>query len=153
MDYRKLEILMNLRNAGEITEEEFQREKAKLQEEDGEFSSDLYGMSKSDYLMLLHLSQFASYIIPLLGIVLPFVLWATKREQDADVDAHGKVVLNWIITSYIYLFVGIMLVFVGIGIPLLILLGVLGLVYPIMGAMKAKNGEFWHYPFSIQIIK
>lgn len=152
MDYRKLEILMNLRNAGEITEEEFQREKAKLQE-DGEFSSDLYGMSKSDYLMLLHLSQFASYIIPLLGIVLPFVLWATKREQDPDVDAHGKVVLNWIITSYIYLFVGIMLVFVGIGIPLLILLGVLGLVYPIMGAMKAKNGEFWNYPFSIQIIK
>ena len=41
-----------------------------------------------------------------------------------------------------------MLSFILIGIPLLILLGVLCVVFPIIGAIKANDGIAWPYPGS-----
>ena len=39
-----------------------------------------------------------------------------------------------------------LLTFVVIGVPLLIVLAVAGIVFPIVGAIKANSGEFWEYP-------
>jgi hypothetical protein len=32
-------------------------------------------------------------------------------------------------------------------------LGILAVVFPIIGGIKANNGELWHYPMTINIIK
>ena len=36
-----------------------------------------------------------------------------------------------------------------IGIPLLLAVLVLSIVYPVIGAIKASGGRVWRYPFSI----
>jgi uncharacterized Tic20 family protein len=36
-----------------------------------------------------------------------------------------------------------------IGVPLLIILGVLGIIFPIIAGIKANNGEVWKYPGAI----
>ena len=91
--------------------------------------------------MLLHLSVFAGYAIPIAGLVAPIVIWQVRKVDLPQIDVHGKIVVNWIISMAL------------IGIPLLILLGVLGLVFPIIGGIKANNGEAWEYPLSIQFFK
>ena len=38
--------------------------------------------------------------------------------------------------------------FVFVGVPMLIALGVGGIVFPVIGGLKAQKGELWPYPMS-----
>lgn len=111
-----------------------------------------WGMDMKSFLLLMHLSQFGGYIIPGLGLILPIVMWATNKDEYPLVDKHGKEILNWIISAVIYGFVGFLLTFVLIGIPILIALAIMAVVFPIIGAIQANNGQFYKYPLNIRII-
>lgn len=103
--------------------------------------------------MFMHLSQLANFVIPLAGVIAPIVMWQTKKDQLEGVDAHGKVIVNWLISSFIYSIGCAILSIILIGIPMLIALGVLAIGFPIYGAIKANDGEVWPYPLSIKFIK
>jgi len=103
--------------------------------------------------MFIHLSQFAGFIIPALGWVLPLILWLIKRDNSAYIDAQGKIVMNWIISSLIYSIIGFILTFLLVGIIWLIALGVCSIVFIILGAIRAKEGTLWAYPLSITFLK
>lgn len=104
------------------------------------------------YAMFIHLSQLAGLIIPGLGWILPLVLWLTRKDQSAFIDENGKIVMNWIISSLIYGVVGTILIFLLIGIPVLIALGICSLIFTILGAIRASEGTAWPYPLSIRIL-
>ena len=117
--------------------------------------------------MFLHLSQLLNLIIPPGGLIAPIVLWQMKKDEMPALDAHGKMVVNWIISSTIYFFISGIII--AIGIPLMLILvgfvlifigglafaavGIMGLVFAIIGGIKANNGEFWEYPLTIKFIK
>ncbi len=155
MKYEHIKILDELRAKGTITEEEFQREKAKILAEEnsrysGAYKKPLFGMTQNTYLMLMHLSQFASWLIPFIGIVIPILMWTTNKDSNAEVDRHGKNILNFNISYAIY---SLALTIIIIGIPLLIVLFVIYVVVLVMAAIKANNGEYWEYPLTIKFIK
>jgi|KBSSwiStaDraftv2_1062776.scaffolds.fasta_scaffold105790_2 uncharacterized Tic20 family protein len=105
--------------------------------------------------LLLHLSQLANIVIPPAGIIAPIVIWQVNKEKMPALDAHGKMVANWIISSIIYWFVSVILLFVFF-IGLIPMLGLLiaGVAFPIIGALKANNnGELWEYPLTIKFLK
>jgi uncharacterized protein len=112
-----------------------------------------WGMDEPTFSMLLHLSSFLGIAIPFAGIVLPVVMWATNKNESAVIDAHGKNVINWIISFMIYAFISAILCMVLIGIPMLFALGICSLVFTIMGAVKANHGTVWAYPMSIRFFK
>jgi uncharacterized Tic20 family protein len=99
---------------------------------------------------LLHLSLFAGYVVPLAGFIAPLVIWLSMKDESPEIDAHGRVVVNWIITSVIWWAIAIALCMVLIGIPLVIILGAISVIFPIIGAIKASNGVVWKYPTSIE---
>jgi uncharacterized Tic20 family protein len=101
----------------------------------------------------LHLSQLLGLVVPLLGWVAPVVLWQLKKDELPGLDVHGKIVSNWILSALIYGVVCGVLVFLLIGIPLLAVLGLLTVIFPIVGAIKANGGEAWKYPLSIPFFK
>lgn len=104
--------------------------------------------------MLCHLLSFVGFIgIPLGNILGPLVLWLIKKDQDALVDATGKEVLNFQISAFIYGIVCALLFFVVIGVVLLPILIIAVVVYTIIGAMKANEGQLYRYPFTIRFIK
>ena len=103
--------------------------------------------------LFLHLSQLANVILFPIGIVLPIVLWQMNKDKMPAIDAHGKMVANFMISMTIYLFASIVLMFLLIGFLLLPIVGLIGIIFPIIGAMKANNGEFWEYPLTIKFIK
>lgn len=155
MKYENLKILDDLRQKGSITEEEYQREKAKILNEDGNSFSNatrkpLFGLQENNYLMLMHLSQFAGLFVPLLGYIVPILMWITNKDENANVDKHGKNILNFTISFLIY---SAVLAITIIGIPLLVVLGILYVVFVIMATLKANNGEYWKYPLTIEFIK
>jgi uncharacterized protein len=105
--------------------------------------------------LLLHLSQLANIVIPPAGIIAPIVIWQINRDKMPALDAHGKMVTNWIISSVIYWAISVVLIFVFL-IGLIPMLGLLiaGIAFPIIGALKANNnGELWEYPLTIKFLK
>ena len=144
--YDDLNTLENLKLKGAITEEEYQREKQRILNNTGSY---LWGMNQSTYLMLLHLSQFAGYIIPGLGFVLPIVMWQTNKE-NREVDRHGKNIVNFMISMFIYIAISCVLCFILIGFAFLGILAVLQIIFIIIAAVKASNDEYWDYPLSIK---
>ncbi|MDQ3324071.1 MAG: DUF4870 domain-containing protein [Acidobacteriota bacterium] len=103
--------------------------------------------------LFLHLSQLLNFILPPAGLVVPIVLWQVKKDKMPALDAHGKMVTNWIISSVIYWAISFVLMFVLVGFAGFIILGIVGIVFPIIGAIKANNGEFWEYPLTIKFLK
>jgi len=104
--------------------------------------------------LLLHISIFAGYVVPIAGFVAPIVIWQLKKNELPLIDRHGKNALNWLISTLIYGFCCSLLVFAFfIGVPLLFALLILGIIFPIVAAIKANNGEVWKYPLSITFLK
>lgn len=103
--------------------------------------------------MFLHLSQLLNLILPPAGIIVPIVLWQMKKEETPALDAHGKMVVNWLISSLIYFAVSGVLCIILIGFLGLLALGIMSIVFPIIGGIKANNGELWEYPLTIKFLK
>lgn len=112
-----------------------------------------WDMDLKSFTILMHLSVFAGMIIPMGGIVLPLVMWLTNKEKSSLIDAHGKNIMNWMISSFIYAVASVILMVVGIGFLMIIALVILSLIFTIMGAVKASNGEVFKYPLAIEFIK
>lgn len=110
-------------------------------------------MSERTYCMLIHFSVFAGYAVPIAGLIVPIVLWQIKKDEMPSVDGHGKMVLNFVLSTMLYGIVCIPLTFVLIGIPLLIALSIAAVVLPIIGGVKANDGILWQYPLIINFVK
>ncbi len=112
----------------------------------------VWGMDVPTYCMLLHISLFAYYFTGI-GFIAPIIMWAVNKDRNTRIDAHGRVVLNWIISSMIYLAVIVPLCFVLIGLPLFFIWWVCSVIFTIVGAVKASDGELWAYPLSIPFFR
>ena len=103
--------------------------------------------------MFIHFGQLAGYVLPLAGLVLPFILWQVKKAELPGLDVHGKIVCNWIISELIYGVIGgVLCLACGIGLLILIPLAIIGVIFPIIGGIKASSGEVWRYP-QLQVLK
>jgi len=155
MNYDDLLRLDELRKAGVISEEEFQNEKQKFfnQKQNPQIQKPLLGLSENSYIALMHISQFAGIMIPGLGFAVPVVLWLLSKEYNPKVDTVGKHIINFMISMFIYYAVSGVLCCIVIGIPMLIALGILHIIFVIKAAIKANNGETWKYPLTIDFLK
>jgi uncharacterized protein len=103
--------------------------------------------------MFLHLSLLANLVIPLTAVVIPILIWQLKKTELPQIDVHGKIVMNWFISWCVYFVVCAFGCVILVGIPLMVALLVVGVVFPIIGGVKANNGEIWRYPLSITFLK
>lgn len=103
--------------------------------------------------MLCHLTALAGYVIPFGNIIGPLIMWLVKKDQSEYVNTQGKSSLNFEISITIYVLVSILLIFVIIGIPLLIGLGLFQLITVIIASIKAYDGQSFKYPLSIEFVK
>ncbi|PQB06634.1 tRNA modification GTPase [Polaribacter filamentus] len=105
-------------------------------------------------LVLTHLSQLLDFVTGIGGFIVPLVLWLTKKDDVIGMDEHGKAILNFRISMFIYILICIPLILLlGLGILGLIAIGFFYLIFPIINAIKASNNELPNYPLSIKIIK
>lgn len=153
MDLDQIEKLNDLKQKGMISEEEYQQAKARILGAQPQQATlqphTIVQTNNYDYALILHLSQFCSWLIPFLGLVVPLIMWQSKKE-DPYIDEQGKVVMNWVFSSLIYAIVCLILFVVLIGIPLLAGLAICSVVFTIMGAMDANKGVIKNYPMVIK---
>ena len=104
--------------------------------------------------MLCHASALSGIFLHVLGHVFgPLCIWLLKRNESPEIDAHGKESLNFQLSMLIYNVIAAILILVLIGIPLLILLYVLNIVFVIVASIQAGDGKLYRYPMTIRFIK
>jgi uncharacterized Tic20 family protein len=102
--------------------------------------------------MFCHLSIFIGFVIPFGNVIAPLIIWLIKKDEFPLVDDQGKEVLNFQISVTIYFIASIILIFILVGIPLLIALGVFVLITTVIGAIKANEGIKYRYPLTIKFL-
>ncbi|ASK64667.1 hypothetical protein CFK39_01095 [Brachybacterium avium] len=97
-----------------------------------------------------------------LGWVGPLVVYLMYKDRDRFVRFHSAEALNGAIAVFaaqvvLTIVITIVAVFtLGIGTilyPLVGLPALLQLVFSIIGAIKANQGEYWSYPFNLRLVK
>ena len=99
--------------------------------------------------MLTHLSGLAGYIIPLGGIIVPIIIWIVKKDDRVIASiAKQAILLN--IAVFVLGCALALLILTVILIPVVFLgwalLGLIAVILPIVGAVKALDGEYYTYP-------
>jgi uncharacterized Tic20 family protein len=103
--------------------------------------------------VLCHASALLGLFMHFLGHLLgPLIVWLVKRGDSAEIDAHGKESLNFQLSMLIYDIVAGILCIVVIGFPLLIALWIANTVLVIIASIKASEGQFYRYPFTIRFL-
>lgn len=113
-------------------------------------------LSSSDermWAMFAHLSALTGFFTLIGSIVGPLIVWQIQKDKSAFVDYHGKEAVNFNITMAIAAGVSFLLFLLLVGLVLIWIVGAVWLVFTIIAAIKANNGEYYRYPLSIRFIK
>ena len=97
--------------------------------------------------VLSHLSSLMG-----VGFILPLAVYLIMRKESEYVASNAREALNFHISMLIYSLCCIPLIFILIGIPLLIGLGIFSLVMGIVAAVKASDGFCYRYPLTLRLV-
>ena len=94
-----------------------------------------------------------------MAFLVPLAVLLIKGKDSGFVRHHAVESLNFQLSMLIYLFAGVLLALVTLGVGLIvvvpagIVLGVLWLVFVVVATLKASNGESYRYPLTIRFVK
>jgi uncharacterized protein len=105
------------------------------------------GSNDKLWIILCHLS-------PFLGVpfILPLIVYLVMKQGSPAVAAHAAEAFNFHLSMLIYAICSIPLVLIVIGIPLLMVIGLLSIVCAIIAALRAAEGGFYRYPLTIRLV-
>lgn len=106
-------------------------------------------MNPSDekmWAVLIHLGGwFLNFLVPLIG-------YLVLKDRGPFIRSQTATALNFQLTILIAYVAGGVLSIVLIGIPILIAAAILNLVFSIIAAVKAGQGEWYQYPLAIRFV-
>jgi uncharacterized Tic20 family protein len=87
-----------------------------------------------------------------LAFLAPLLVLVVKGNASPWVRRNAVESLNFQLSMLIYAVVCIPLMFILIGFLLIVVVGIAWLVFTIIGAVKANNGEDYQYPLTIRMV-
>jgi len=104
--------------------------------------------------MFSHLAALAGIVVPVIGcIIAPLIVWQIKKDEFSFVADQGKEALNFQISILMYAIVSGLLCFACVGFVLLPAVYIFDLIFLLIAAVKANDGESYRYPLTIRFIK
>ena len=108
--------------------------------------------------MVCHLAGLAVFLgIPFGNVIGPLIVWLIKKDEMPFVDDQGKESLNFQISVAIAAVCLVVVSFLPPAVcitgPALVALSVLMVIFVVIAALKANDGECYRYPASIRFIK
>ncbi len=109
--------------------------------------------------MWCHLSALAGLMVPFGSVIGPLLVWQIKKNEIPSVEVHGKAALNFqltvLIVAVVVGIVGFILSFFCVGFVFFLLLplvGLAGLIFPVIAGIKANEGKDYKYPYSFTLV-
>jgi uncharacterized Tic20 family protein len=89
----------------------------------------------------------------LFGFLPALIGYLVLKDRGPFVRDHTRTALNFQITMVIVSVVGALLTIVLVGFLILAAVGIVIIVFSIIAAVKANNGQYYKYPMTIECIK
>lgn len=120
-----------------------------------------------NWAMCVHLASLSGILALYIGFFVgPLVVWLLGRETRPSLTDHMKEVVNffitWTIVIGVLVVIGFLLTLLTLGIgaiivvPLAWLLGIVffvgAIIFPIIGAIKAREGIVYRYPLTLRLL-
>ena len=104
---------------------------------------------------LFHLLALLGLGFPILNIVLPFILWILKKDENPEFDKQGKQVLNFHLTFTIVFFPAIvlMVLYFPVGFPLVVVSYAFMVVMTLINLFRSIKLAPVNYPFAYPFFK
>ena len=110
-------------------------------------------VSDQQWIVFLHLSALAGFVLPSFGHILgPLIIWLVKKPESPAIDAAGRNVLNFQISWTIWMVVSFLTIWACVGVVVFPAVVIAWLVFVIIGAVKASNGETYQFPLTIKML-
>ena len=116
-------------------------------------SPPIISQRERNWAMGAHASSLLGWVgVPFANIIAPLVIYLIKRDEMPFVADQAKECLNFQITLTLGLLVAGMLALLVVGLPLLIALPVIGILFTIIAAVRAADGVHYRYPLTIRFV-
>jgi uncharacterized Tic20 family protein len=89
----------------------------------------------------------------LLSLAIPLLILIVRGPSSAFVADHARECLNFQITAFIMVVVFAILCIVLIGIPFLLATVALALVWTVIAATRAVDGQLYRYPICFRFVR
>ncbi|MFY0672350.1 MAG: helix-turn-helix domain-containing protein [Bacteroidia bacterium] len=117
----------------------------------------------SEALLRLNLSQLSFIIFPFLGILIPLIIWISKKDKVKNIDRVGKSILNFQLSWTLLLFVIVIGLFIVSKLELsnvsfsglFMIIGVMyfmNFIIAISNSLRYHNGKSIKYPMLIRFL-
>jgi uncharacterized protein len=107
-------------------------------------------MPTKDERLMAALIYVSSFFTVFIG---PIIIWLLKKDESDLVDYHGKEYFNFLISYAIYGIISSILIIVLIGLVIAPIVGLLAIIFTILAAIKAYEGEQYRIPTVIHFFK
>jgi len=87
------------------------------------------------------------------NVLVPVIAYFVLRDRGNFVREHTRAALNFHITMAIAYFAGVLTSVLGIGILVIAATGIVSIVFGVLAALAANQGQFYRYPLSIEFLK
>ena len=109
--------------------------------------------------MWCHLSVLVGLLVPLGNVIGPLIIWQIKKAEFPTVEVHGKAALNFQLTVLLAVVAGLILAFVlsffcvgWLLFPGVMLIGLAGIIFPVIAGIKANDGQEYKCPCSLTLV-
>ena len=87
------------------------------------------------------------------GLIVPIVVYFVKRDESAFVSHHAKEAINFHISVILAVIVSIPLMIVfGLGVLTLFATLIASVIYGVIAAVRALDGEYYEYPYTLRLV-
>jgi uncharacterized Tic20 family protein len=120
-------------------------------------TTDGRGWAATAHVAALVAALATSWFAGIAGSVAALVVWLVARDRSAFAAAHAKEALNFNFSMFLYAVASVLLVVFTLGlgllvaVPVWIALAIAWLVFTIVAAVKAWDGEIYRYPLTLRI--
>jgi uncharacterized Tic20 family protein len=104
--------------------------------------------------MASHIGSLLGFVlIPLANIIVPLVIWLVKKDTMPFVADQARESLNFQISVTIAVVVGMILMIFCIGWFVVFPAAIAGIVFSVIGGIKANDGIRYRYPVTLRLVK
>ncbi len=93
-----------------------------------------------------------TWLLSVPGLIGPLIVWLVKGKEHPLVEGHAKEAVNFQLSILIYGLVSAVLMLLLIGFVLILIVLLMGLILPIVAAVKTSDGEDYRYPLTMRLI-
>ena len=96
---------------------------------------------------ITHLSGLAGYLIPLGGVLVPIIIWIVKQESAVVAGIAKQALLLNLVVYVLFAVTAVLWITIILLVVLFwVALAIVAIALPIVGAVKASDGDYYRYP-------